>query len=164
MINGAVGDNKFCYTGYVTVKLKIKDKVFELSKHNSGLSALFRIFAMALCGYNVSQSAPVKLDLRGANVAPTDSNINLFTSCLPALVPLTGVQYFQEDDIWKSRFTATIPYSFFLAQKLSMYTNKILVLTGLSDDLAYLSISEGFEDLTEGTELIISWDMYVDNV
>ena len=154
----------FNYTGQVSLKLKSKGHTIELKGHNRGLDSIFRLFAVALAGYDVFELRPVKADLRGSNI--NSDSLSDYISCLSAPVPVSAGTYFYDSSLatWVTRLTISLAYSAQLQSNINAYSYFVIVLSSSTDDLAYLKIDKDKLSVVEsGSEFIITWDMFVEN-
>lgn len=158
----AKGTESLKYSGEVTIKLKQKDSTIVISKHNQGLDSLFKMFAMALMGQDVSVMRPIKIDLRGSN----SSNHTSSSSCLSIPILLSGSQYYKDESIgtWVSEFTATIPYSAQLSSNISKYNNFWVYLMAQRYDLACLAVDKAdLSIISPGSQYIVEWRLAIYN-
>lgn len=143
------------YNGIVNIKLKIKDKVINISTHNAGEATLFQAISMALAGYDIKQYLP--------------SSISFFEEDVQKLkqpVPIIGLAYSNdisnESRKWYTVFNATIPYELFDSpQPSANYTVKLFDAS--NNVLATINNVKLVDGFSKGEELVIEWKMYVNN-
>lgn len=158
------------YRGNVTVKLKIKDKVFSYQAHNEGLPALFESFARIMSGnYRGECDIPKYIDVRKL----VEGTENTYLSYLTLnRLPLTGSSWSVNDaGEFVANFTAIITSEMLYTQvpATSTDTFKLYLITDNEDktgkrDLARLDLPvEQLSRIVPGVNAIIEWSMKLTN-
>lgn len=168
------------YVGNVKFKIKIGDKIVEVSNHNKGLPALQRAFCNFLTGNDITkEDVPQFMDLRYSPVG-TD-NFSKSNTLLLNKLPLTGRSWEEgkyiysdssEESTYVAKLTAVLS-SNSLIRKISNgepYDFRIYLISGSNGtvndvpsgyfDLAYLNISsEALSMIGPGSQAIIEWSL-----
>ena len=168
------------YVGNVNLKLKIKDKIIDISNHNTGLPALQRSFCSFLTGNIITnEDVPEFIDLRysvhGLNdFKPTQT-------MLLNKLPLTGksweegkyiYQNNQEESTYIAKLTAVLSSNSLIRKISNTEENdfRFYLVSGSNGvvnnqvsgyfDLAYLNVSaEQLSLIGPGTQAIIEWSL-----
>lgn len=153
------------YLGNVKIRLKIKDKIFEIINHNEGLPELSKSFAKFITGGLITvEDIPQYLDLRKY----IDNN---WQSQLNTRISLSG-KYFDYDESignWVARLTGVISANY-LSNPISRddtSTYRLYLLSGSNPPapLAFIEIgADTLSNLTPGTQAIIEWNMQLVNI
>lgn len=169
-------ETNLSYTGNVSVKLLINDKVVEINDHNLGLPYLMKAFAKFVTGnYSGESDIPQFLDLR--KFVDTEG-VQEWETSLNQRVPLSGRLFEynekQSPPNWIAKFTGVINHSVLkdtiLEDSLEKY--RIYLYSGYDSsdsnehyhDIAYLNISaKDLARIVPGTQAIIEWVMQVKN-
>lgn len=154
--------DKFTYTGKITLSHKKSDKELIKRYYNTGTPSLFKFFAYALAGKDISDLSPnlLRIGYKETDSSPTiglteQPILKLFYDDVSYSVEPTNVQNV-------CRLQCNIPLSkisdlsksTYVLQIISM-DNSILAETMLTDD--------PFKDLNSSDQVIIVWDMFVEN-
>lgn len=168
------------YKGIVQIKLRIKDKIVDLTIKNNGTDYFKKAFCKFLTGnYGGSSDIPQMLDLRRK---VEEASVEKWTTCLNQEIILSGKTYLLTTDSslginnnWVARFNAAIPYSALLDPISDDDTGEYrFYLYGSFDnkdveeryhDLAYIDIdAQSLSNITEGTQALLEWSMQLLNV
>ena len=168
------------YKGIVQIKLKIKDKIINLTTKNNGTDYFKKAFCKFLTGnYGGNPDIPQMLDLRKKI---EDSSVVKWVTCLNQEIILSGKSYLLTtdsnlgiDDNWVARFTAAVPFDALLEPISDTDTSEYrFYLYGSFDskdideryhDLAYINIdAESLSNITQGTQALLEWSMQLLNV
>ena len=149
------------YHGSVGFKLSVGGK--EYSYKNSGTAELFRLFARALSGWNVSADTPFYID--------GDYTIGVSTTKIKFLkIPLyiTARAFVDDSDGGITRFTATLLPSDLINIPVSStgVTYKFhLLMQDKQTELATIQIDDNtiFDNIPSTARIIIEWSMSVRN-
>lgn len=164
------------YIGEVNVKLKINDKIVNLSTHNSGTPNLQRAFCKFVCGNTITvEDIPQFLDLRKSS-----DEFENEQSCLLNRVALTGKSWdelrysnsvTESTSEYIAKFTGVISSNSLSAlinkgdtrkYRLYLCSGSLYSNTGFYD-LAYIDVSaEDLSHITVGTQAVIEWSMKID--
>lgn len=157
------------YSGKVIVKLKIGDKVIQLSQHNAGTNILKMVFCKFLVNEDgVRNYVPQYVDLRYF-----DTNSGWIT-CLSKKASINERNYnnINPENQYRAFLSATIPHSTILRdfnrEDMVGKQFRFYLCTGLVDgsylDLAYLGVSrEYLLQIVPGTSALIEWTMQLLN-
>ncbi len=150
------------YQGNVNFRLKLKDKIYDISTHNEGMPALFKAISMALAGYNIKEYLPTYIRVLDSN---DDSK-----SKKDITVSGRAFNYDSDTNQWCTKFTANIPYNVVdggltSSDKIAIYAPHINVNDNDIEKLAVVNITDSsiISAFQQGTELIVEWKMYTDN-
>lgn len=161
------------YNGFVSVSIKINDKLINLSNHNSGLPTLNRSFCNFITGNTTTiEDIPEYIDLRY-------NNGESWESILISRIHLSGKSWTYDSSLqnYVAKFTGVISYNYLSRlisrtdtslYRLYLYSGS-LGLDSLGNptgyyDLAYLDIdAETLSYLSPGTQAIIEWSMQLLN-
>ena len=154
-----MGEMNLHYTGTVQIRYRYKKKVRKIINHNIGLPPLFRFWARALVGENVSGEIPCKLDLRESQ------NDISWVSILKNPIPITSLTYMNENDSWVNKITSTISYDQFIDHSLLNDNNRYkIVLSSQIADLAELEVpASDLLAISDGTQAIVDWTLKISN-
>lgn len=165
---------KLAYKGNVKVSIKIKDKIFEIKSHNSGLPALSRSFCKFITANGTTEEdIPQYLDLRYSDDGTS------YTTCLISRVHLSGKSWIYDSSSsnYVAKFTGVISYNYLTRPITRMDTDfyRFYLYSGSLGldsnnqytgyyDLAYLDVdAETLSYLSPGTQAIIEWSMELVN-
>lgn len=168
------------YVGKVSFKLKIKDKIVEVSNHNRGLPALQRAFCNLVTGNRITNTdIPEYMDVRystdGGETFPAENTILLNK------LPLSGKSWEEgqfvynedtEENVYTAKLTSVLS-SNSLARRISSNETtpfRIYLLSGTNGtingetngyfEMAYLNISaDALSLIMPGTQAIIEWSL-----
>lgn len=163
------------YSGFVDVKIKIGNKVVNLSKHNAGTDNLFLLFAKMLTNNSFAATDTPQflgLDYKG------DSTGGEWKTFLAKQISLSGKEYYYSDEFsgWAAKFSAVIVHSNLIqtiTEDMDSSENsefRLVLYSGISNDqvqvdLAYLKVSaKDLARIVPGTQAIIEWSMMVKNI
>ena len=151
----------FQYIGEVKVRLIVKDKIIEISGHNSGTAFLQKAFSKFLTNNFSTSDIPALLDLRLSG-----------TSLLNQNIPLSGSNYQldESEQRWQAAFTAVISYDT-LSNHSQLNANPSLYLktaynsfdsSSSLQDLAFIEIDKDIiNNIQPGIQILIEWYMYL---
>lgn len=168
------------YKGRATIKIRIKDKIIEISNHNNAQFLLKKMFVQFMTGnilgeYNASAKVPQFIDITkqdGAN----------WNSVLVSPVPISSREYVYEDNIWVGKLTAVVQAGNLIEDSItedSTYRLELLANTNnLSDSEKQNSSNkgilasmedEGFDEsvlstIVPGTSGIFEWQLQLVDV
>ena len=165
-MNGIINDS-LNYSGQVTCKIKIGNKIINKVIHNNGTMQLKRAFAMFMCGGTVAKEAlryiPSRVDLLYSedNWLKSDTYLN---RTVLATNPNYGKDTTSSEDSWYVEYTAVIPYSA-LRDKINLsYKYRLYLMCEeiARDDennyLAFIDVSAAdLAVLEAGVSFILSW-------
>lgn len=158
------------YTGRVDIKLKIRNKIIGMEKHNEGDEWLFKAFAKFVTGNsNTEGDIPKYLDIR-------ESNAGGWVSILTTPVELTR-RYFDNDSNygWTGILHGSIAYENLLSTIPDTSTGnyRIYLISGYDTDpgqvgqyhdLAHTDISAvALSNIAPGVQLLVDWNMSISN-
>lgn len=160
------------YTGLVTFKLKLGDKIITLKRHNAGLPALMKSICKFLTGQGDQEhEIPEFLDLRRRLVDtgdPWDTFITQQVSC-----GTTGRIYEFDSELsnWVAKYSFSIPYSILVdyvevddtahEYRFVLYAEDA---EGNPLDLAYIPISAAeLSRITPGLQAVVEWSLQIVN-
>lgn len=148
--------NNFTYNGKVTLRIKHKDKILIERLVNNGTNDLFKAYAMALAGQDITQFLPTYIDV-------VDNNS---ISCLTTNGVSVNTIYGANEELYNgvpyTRVSANITGA--IIANTSVSRLKLRALNGL--ELASVDISalsNIFGAISSGTQLLIVWDLYITN-
>ena len=161
------------YIGNVKVSIKIKDKVYEIKNHNTGLPALSRTFCMVMTGNPVTiEDIPQYLDIR-----KSPQGGGAYETCLIQKVPLSANSYTYDEQLqnYVAKFTATIRYDYLInpITKYDLENYRLYLVSGSLGldstdtptgyyELAFLeSSADVLSYLSPGTQAIIEWTLQI---
>ena len=165
-------DNKFNYTGKVTVKSIFRDKVISTQHYNSGTIELFQVYAKALTGQSITNFLPSYID-----VEVSKDGGNSYNSCLVSDKGVSVVRSYVDLPSPCARFTTTLTNDMFnsntfqnlSAMRFCLKTSPLpvsreqQVLAKISIDLSDNDSPFESNGIPSGTQIIIVWDLYVEN-
>lgn len=150
-------NNTVCYVGKVSLKMEVNGKTFNYS--NNGKPELFRLFARALAGYNVSEDTPYYISgyrTDGSGSVPF----------IQSPIPISARNFVNDDDGGSVRFTARLsPNNLVNLANGSTYTLNLLK-KDLTTELASIKIEDGseiFSELPSSARILLEWNMSVRN-
>lgn len=182
-----INTSNFNYNGKLAVKLKLKDKIYNINTHNNGFQDLFYFLTHALAGNLLKSYLPSTvalymskedgelepespLDLRSKYEFKLNNSIPITAR---TVIPPGGYpddESFDEvRNSYSTSITATIPYSTNIEKIIgqgNLYSNRtfLIVLNSTSAPLAFFKIDfEILAQLTEGTQILIDWFLYFKN-
>ena len=169
------------YVGKVSFKVKIKDKIIEVSNHNKGLPALQRAFCNLVTGNRITNTdIPEYMDVRfstdNGETFPAENTILLNK------LPLSGKSWEEgqfiynettEEDVYTAKLTAVLSSNSLATRVNSADQSKkyrIYLVSGTNGtingeingyfEMAYLNISaEALALVMPGTQAIIEWSL-----
>ena len=166
--------------GKVTLKTMCKDKVICTQHFNSGSDTLFKAYALAMSGQDVSHYLPTYINI-GEYIPQTEK----FTSMLQNETGVSVVRTYVEDSKGHcTRITITLTNNMFKTSATDMDENSVIqirLLSGRTEEdssiLATLNLADIDDDDIQnktdflntisttptGTQLIIVWDLYITN-
>lgn len=153
-------NNTVCYVGKVSLKMEVNGKTFHYS--NNGKPELFRLFARALAGYNVSEDTPYYISgyrTDGSGSVPF----------IQSPIPISARNFVNDDDGGSVRFTARLsPNNLVnLASDSTSETTYTLNLLkkDLTTELASIEIEDSsiFQNLSSSARILLEWNMSVRN-
>ena len=162
-------NSNFSYTGKVTVKSIFKDRVITSQHFNNGTVDLFQTYAKALSGQDITDFLPSYIDVEVFNGSTYDT-------CMRSQTGVSVVRSYVDGESPCARFTTTMTNSMFNTSKiqsttpirLCLKTSPLPFKEGQQQVLA--TIDTGLDglptiikDSPTGTQIIIVWDLYVDN-
>ena len=150
-------NNTVCYVGKVSLKMEVNGKTFNYS--NNGKPELFRLFARALAGYNVSEDTPYYI-----SGYRTDGSGNV--PFIQSPIPISARNFVNDDEGGSVRFTARLsPNNLVNLASDSIYTLNLLTKY-LTTELASIEIEDGseiFSELPSSARILLEWNMSVRN-
>lgn len=158
MENNLQETTSFGYKGMVNLKLKIKDKVINISQHNTGTNYLFKSIYKFLTGNYEKPDIPTYLDLR-------EEVQNTWISRLNTDIRLSAGNYTDS----QASVNGIIRFDNIIGTSISSGTFRLYLMSdynsqSVRQDLAYISISaEDLSKITAGINLIVEWVMTVTN-
>lgn len=151
--------NTMIYSGNVSLRIKIKDKIIEINNHNSGLPAFFRGFAKVMAGYDLTVTEkPAYIDLQYKATGETE-----YSTCLNSPLTFTKMYTTTTEGDWVTIFT-TILVASSIAIDISSYPDAEfrLCLQSRMEDLATIKILySDLERIISGTQGLIEWTLKV---
>ena len=151
--------SSFSYSGKVTIKLKLKNKVIPIYTHNQGTTELFLLFAKLLSGTVITKNElPYYLDIQ----ATDDSG--KYISCLQNKI-IAVSSYKMKNSTYVTTVEGTVYYQN-ISSNISTYSGHRLALLSRSNALlAYILIDYDtyLSRLSPGTQAVISWELSLDN-
>lgn len=150
-------NNTVCYIGKVSLKMEVNGKTFNYS--NNGKPELFRLFARALAGYNVSEDTPYYI-----SGYRTDGSGNV--PFIQSPIPISARNFVNDDEGGSVRFTARLsPNNLVNLASGPTYTLNLLK-KDLTTELASIEIEDGseiFSELPSSARILLEWNMSVRN-
>lgn len=149
-------NNTVCYVGKVSLKMEVNGKTFNYS--NNGKPELFRLFARALAGYNVSEDTPYYI-----SGYRTDGSGNV--PFIQSPIPISARNFVNDDEGGSVRFTARLsPNNLVNLASGPTYTLNLLK-KDLTTELASIKIEDGtiFQNLPSSARILLEWNMSVRN-
>lgn len=160
-------NSNFGYIGRVTLKTICNGKVTSTDYYNSGTADLFRGYAMAMAGQDITNWLPSYIDVGLINTSTKE-----FTSVLRNHGGVSVVRTFIEDtDGPCTRITATLTNDMLynnvgegtMQFRLMSPTDKNILAELNLTESASATLKETLENIPNGTQLIILWDLCVKN-
>lgn len=146
------------YTGAVTFKYLVKNKIIEIKAHNNGLSSLFKIIAKCLAGYSTVNEVPVKIDLRYS----TDTTN--YQTCLNNTILLSSRRYDTDGTNWSAYYTSVITSADIQADAISNLRTYRLYLMSSTDDMAYVTVEyNNLSSIELGAQALVEWKLTTTN-
>ena len=164
--------NNVTYRGVVTVE--VNDTTVKLT--NSGTKELGLLITKALAGYNIADDIPRYLNIQIYEGKDRNNN-DIWTNLLNRNLPFTGIRYLNKNEIPNTndcigslKFNCIVLYT----NKLQPYvqnnsTLRLCMLNSIGDILAQVyttkkdgddfTLSQLFNDIVEGTDCIVDWEM-----
>lgn len=164
--------DKFIYTGKITLSYKKSGKELIKRYYNQGTDNLFRFFAYALAGKDTSDLSPNLIQI-GYKETPTGSSEETTEEPFIKLADQPILKLFYDNVTYSGgikinnvcRLQCNLPLS-----KISDLTKSEYILQLMSADstnptiLAETKLTDyPFNDLTMSDQVIIVWDMFVEN-
>jgi len=149
-------NNKLIYQGKISVKLKVKDKIFNLNTHNEGSVTLFKMFAKILAGEDITQDEkPYVIDLQALNG-------EIWTSCLTNKLIPNKFYTLDADSDWVTILNTSITPSNIISIVGSSF--RIVLLNKLNNELATAPIEDTLlEKVLQGSQALVEWSLGVKN-
>lgn len=153
-----MGNLNLHYTGTVKISYKNQKQYIERITHNIGLEPLFRFWARALVGENVSGEIPSTIDLQKLENSS-------WTSVLNRPISISSLTYAIEDNSWVNKITATLSYDQFVDHSSIRSTDEYrIVLQSSVSNFATLDVSPSdLMRISKGTQAIIEWVLKITN-
>ena len=158
------------YNGEVTIITKMGHKTISNKYYNNGTNLLFEVYARALTGQNVSSLIPAYIDIVRVQ---TIDDTTTYTQCLRDMAPVI-VTYVDKVRANEKGYTYGVPFTRVEAiLTKNMFTSEfsdgdihIQLKTSSENLLASLHVDglyDGVNNMTDGTQMIVVWDLYVTN-
>lgn len=150
-------NNTVRYKGKVTLKIEVNGKTFTYS--NEGKPELFRLFARALAGYDVSADTPYYIT--GSRTDGSDS-----VPFIQSAVPISARNFVNDDEGGFVRFTARLsPNNIINATDTESVYSLNLLKKDVTTELASIKIEDGsiFQNLPSSARILLEWNMSVRN-
>lgn len=157
--------NNFNYMGKVSIEVTRNGHLIRKRYTNSGTDALFKMFAYALTGRDVSKMAPAYFKL--SKVVEGEDNGNLSIA-----LPIIKIYYpevtYSGNIVIKNicRLQCNLPLSKIeqLLTNSENETYKLHIFSYEDNELANVTVSgQSFSGLSLSDQVIITWDLYVTN-
>lgn len=163
-------NSNFEYIGKVTLKMLHKGKTICTQHLNSGTDSLFKAYAKALSGQDITSYLPSYI-----NIGFEDGDE--FTSLLRNTGGISVVRTYTEQPIPSTRITITLTSSMFntnapagtdklqlrLLNKRSSTLSEYTLAKVTLDDNATSTFKQVLGSSPSGTQIIIVWDLCVEN-
>lgn len=168
-------NSNFGYTGRVTLKTMHNDRVICTQHFNSGTDLLFKAYAMALSGQNITPYLPSYINIGyendskfnsilrnadGLSIVRTYSDIEVMTGNSSKETPCTRITI----TLTSSMFKELSGTGNFQIRLLSSHSgdNNVLAMVNLEENDA-AEFLNAINSTPSGTQIIIVWDLYVEN-
>lgn len=156
-------ENKIQYHGKVNLKFKINGKSYDVVTHNNGTANLFKYLCKCLCGANVIDDRPLKVDVRTS----TQSSF-LYSDSIVIDKLLVTSTYIDDISVgWMAKFSTELKYNNLNTDIAPLTENyfRLYLQNDSGEDYAYISVDYlVLSQITAGTQLQIDWCLYFDNV
>jgi hypothetical protein len=168
-------NDRFSYSGVVTLIHKVAGKTISKEYHNSGSQRLFEAYARALSGQDISDFIPRCVRIYNVRQVPENGVVNTYKSeATKNSIPIMVTYRSGEEDGATIKRPHTRVTGIFQKNmiddstpngngEIQLYSSK----TDLSGrELASLEIPSLINDIksmTDGAQYILVWDLYVEN-
>jgi hypothetical protein len=170
-------NEKLLYNGVVTLIHKVGNRVTSKKYYNNGTNRLFEAYARALCGQSINNFTPKYVDIGKMETIGITNTETQFSSVIKDNIDIPVFTTYKDVDIDGGeygvpycRVNIMLSHNMFNSEVLEGTTTLTLKLKSSTDDESVLAttevanLSSDIISATNGTQLIVLWDLYINNV